>query len=156
MLLRLAAVTAVLALAGCGGGSNQAATTSTVQSDLPPGCSVAEVDRIVTDFLAHPSLAPAGQFQVYADYPSDRKRFVSRNRRTALAHLRQRLAAGERSRLIQLRVLAQDFNHARITFELTRFAPDFRARGIHTRLVQGAGTVDCAHQKIAAWVSKGP
>jgi hypothetical protein len=156
VLLRLAAVAALLALAGCGGASKEAATTTEPTSDLPPGCSVQEVDRIVSGFLAHPALAPAGQFQVYADYPSDKKRFVSRSRAQALAHLRRRLALGERSRLIQLRVLGQDFNHVRITFELTRYAPDFRARGIHTRLVQGAGTVDCAHQKIAAWVSKGP
>jgi hypothetical protein len=44
----------------------------------------------------------------------------------------------------------------RVTFRITRFAPDFRRRGIHGRLVSGAGTIDCAHQKVAAWVSKGP
>jgi hypothetical protein len=156
VLLRLAAAAVVLVLAGCGGGSKQAATTTQPGSDLPPGCSVDEVNRIVTDFLAHPSLAPPGQFQVYADYPSDKRSFVSRTRAKALAHLRRRLALGERNRLIQLRVSAHDFNHVRITYELTRYAPDFRSRGIHFRLVNGAGTVDCAHQKIAAWVSKGP
>jgi hypothetical protein len=70
--------------------------------------------------------------------------------------LKQRLRLGEKSRLIQLRVAPQDFNHARITFQLTRYAPDFLQRGIHQRLVRGGGTVDCAHQKIAAWVTKGP
>jgi hypothetical protein len=156
VLLRLAAAVLLIALAGCGGGAKEAATTTTAGSDLPPGCSVADVDRIVAAFLSHPALAPAPQFEVYADYPSDERRFVTHDRTMALAHLRARLALGERSRLIQLRVLAQDFNHARITFELTRYAPDFRARGIHSRLVQGGGTVDCAHQKIAAWASKGP
>ena len=44
----------------------------------------------------------------------------------------------------------------RITFDLTRIAPDFRERGITTRIASGAGTVDCAHGKVAAWVVKGP
>ena len=44
----------------------------------------------------------------------------------------------------------------RIGFQLTRYGPDYRKRGIHQRLVKGAGTLDCAHQKVAAWVSKGP
>ena len=44
----------------------------------------------------------------------------------------------------------------RITFSITRFAPDFRRRGIHTRLAQGGGTIDCAHGLVAAWVMKGP
>lgn len=152
MLLRLAAVVAVGLLVGCGS-SKKAAQP---KSDLPPGCSVDEVDGIVTRFLARPALAPPAQFQVYADYPSDKRSFVTHDRSKALAHLRARLALGERSRLIQLRVGKQDFNHVRVTFQLTRYAPDFRRRGIHSRLVQGGGTVDCAHQLIAAWASKGP
>jgi hypothetical protein len=47
-------------------------------------------------------------------------------------------------------------NHVRITFRLTRFAPDFRRRGIHGRLAQGGGTIDCAHGKVAAWAQRGP
>ena len=66
------------------------------------------------------------------------------------------VAAGERARLLSLRVNSQDINHARITFSITRFAPDFRKRGIHTRLAQGGGTIDCAHGLVAAWVMKGP
>ena len=58
--------------------------------------------------------------------------------------------------MIELRVGKQDFNHARITFQLTRYSPDFLKRGIHQRLVNGGGTIDCAHQKVAAWVTKGP
>jgi hypothetical protein len=154
VLLRLTPLALLtVALAACGG-SKQTATQPS--SGLAPGCSVAQVDGIVTRFLAQPTLAPAGQFQVYADYPSDKRSFVSHNRARALTRLRQRLALGEKSRLIQLRVAKQDFNHVRITYELTRYAPDFRRRGIHSRLVQGGGTVDCAHQLVAAWVSNGP
>jgi hypothetical protein len=58
--------------------------------------------------------------------------------------------------VIELRVRKQDFNHARITFQLTRYAPDYLDRGIHQRLVRGGGTIDCVHQKVAAWVTKGP
>jgi len=152
VLLRAgAAALAVLALVACGA-QKQAAP----KSDLPPGCTAAEADRIVRDFLARPTLAPRATFQVYASYESDGRSFVARNRATAIAHLRQRLRLGERSRLISLRIAKQDFNHARITFQLTRYGPDFLRRGIHQRLVKGAGTLDCAHQKVAAWVSKGP
>lgn len=154
MLLKLAAVAALLALAGCGASAKQAATTTT--SGLPPGCTVPEVDTIVTRFLAMPDLAPAGTFQVYAAHDGDGRRFVARNRAKALAHLRARLALGEVDRLIELRVLAQDVNYARITFRLTRYAPDFRHRGIHGRLAQGGGTIDCAHGKVAGWVMRGP
>jgi hypothetical protein len=154
VLLRIV-VTAlgVLALAACGGGKKQQAAPS---SGLPPGCAVADVDRIVRDFLARPTLAPAGSFEVYATYESDGRKFVAHKRTVALAHLRQRLRLGEKNRVIELRVGKQDFNHARITFQLTRYAPDFLQRGIHTRLARGGGTIDCAHQAVAAWVTKGP
>jgi hypothetical protein len=157
VLLKPAAVLALaLALAGCGGSDKQAATTTAPASTLPPGCSVEEIDRIVTSFLAQPRLAPASFFELYAAYETDGRRFVSKKRAAALAHLRARQAAGERARLLSLRVNSQDINHVRITFSLTRFAPDFRARGIHTRLAQGGGTIDCAHGLVAAWVMKGP
>jgi hypothetical protein len=153
VLLRVAAAsTLVLALTSCGGSKQKAAP----HSDLPPGCSVEQVDAIVQRFLARPTVAPPSLFEVYATQESDGRKFLARTRAKALAHLRQRVALGERSRLIQLRVAPQDFNHVRITFRLTRFAPDFRARGIYQRLVQGAGTIDCAHGKVAAWVTKGP
>jgi hypothetical protein len=139
-------------LAGCGGSAEPASTTA----ELPPGCTVDEVDAIVTSFLQKPDLAPAGVFQVYAAYDGDGGRFVARNRAKALAHLRARKSLGEVDRLIQLRVAPQDVNHARITFRLTRSAPDFRRRGIHGRLAQGAGTIDCAHGKVAAWAQRGP
>ena len=154
MLLRVATVTAALVLTGCGGSAKENATT--VGSDLPPGCTVPEIDATVTSFLATPDLAPPGSFQVYATYDGDGRRFVARSRAKALAHLRARHALGEVDRLIQLRVSAQDVNHARITFRLTRYAPDFRGRGIHGRLAQGGGTIDCAHGKVAAWVMRGP
>jgi hypothetical protein len=154
VLLRLLAVATVLGLTGCGSSAKETATTT--GSDLPPGCTVPEIDAIVTSFLATPVLAPTGSFQVYAAYDGDGRRFVARSRTKALAHLRARRALGEVDRLIQLRVSAQDVNHARITFRLTRYAPDFRGRGIHGRLAQGGGTIDCAHGRVAAWVMRGP
>ena len=154
MLLRAAAAAAlVLALAACGGGTKKAAAP---KSSLPPGCTVPEVQQTVNDFLADPTLAPPGEFEIYASYESDGHKVVFRKRAPALAYLRQRKAAGEVSRLIQLTVAKQDFNHARITFQLTRHAPDYVARKIHSRLVRGGGTIDCAHQQVAAWVTKGP
>jgi hypothetical protein len=157
VLLKPAAILAfALALAGCGGSDKQAATTTTPASTLPPGCNVQEVYRIVTSFLARPQLAPASFFELYAAYETDGRKFVSKQRAAALAHLRARQAAGERKRLLSLQVSSQDINHVRITFSLTRFAPDFRARGIHNRLAQGGGTIDCAHGLVAAWVMKGP
>lgn len=156
MLLRSALLLAALALAGCGDSSEDTASTTTAASSLPPGCSVEEVDRIVTSFLARPQLAPSSFFELYAAYDSDGRKFVTKKRATALAHLRARRALGEQARLLSLRVNNQDINHARITYSITRFAPDFRARGIHTRLAQGGGTIDCAHGLVAAWVMRGP
>jgi hypothetical protein len=154
VLLRIAAAALLLlALAACGGSKKKQATPGPT---LPPGCTVPEVDRVVRDFLAHPSFAPRGVFEVYATYESDGRKFLARTPAKALAHLKQRLRLGEQSRLIELRVGKQDFNHARITFQLTRHAPDFVSRGIHQRLVKGGGTIDCVHQKVAAWVTKGP
>jgi hypothetical protein len=155
VLLRSAiAATAVVLLAGCGGSGKQAA--STAGSELPPGCSVEQVDAIVTGFLADPDLAPAPFFQLYAASESDQRAFRTRRRRAALTHLHARLALGERDRLLELRVFGQDINHVHISYQLTRYAPDFRRRGIHGRLARGVGTVDCAHGKVAAWVMKGP
>jgi hypothetical protein len=154
VLLRLAAACALtVALAGCGGGTKKA---DAPKSSLPPGCTVAEVEQTVNRFLADPTLAPAGEFEIYASYESDGRKFVTRSRAKALAYLDRRKAAGEVSRVIQLTVAKQDFNHARITFQLTRRAPDYVARKIHSRLVRGGGTIDCAHQQVAAWVTKGP
>lgn len=156
MLLRVAtALVVVLAAAGCGS-SKPASTTTTQRSALPPGCTVPEVEKVVRDFLATPTLAAPGTFEVYATYESDGRKFLAHSRAKALAHLKQRLRLGEKSRLIQLTVGLQDFNHARITFQLTRYAPDYLRRGIHQRLVRGGGTIDCVHQKVAAWVTKGP
>jgi hypothetical protein len=142
----------VLALAACGSPKKAAAPAS----GLPPGCTIPEVTQIVNNFLARPSLAPAGSFEVYASYESDGRKFVAHTPAKALGHLRQRLREGEKSRVFELRVGKQDFNHVRITFQLTRYSPDFLKRGIHQRLVTGGGTIDCAHQKVAAWVTKGP
>jgi hypothetical protein len=156
VLLRIAALALVaVVIAGCGGGTKSAAPTTTT-NNLPPGCTVDEVDSIITGFLSHPQLAPPTMFQVYATYESDGGKYVTRKRAVALAHLRARHAAGEKLRLIQLRVSPQDVNHVRVTFEVTRFAPDFAARKLHGRVANGAGTIDCAHQQVAAWILKGP
>jgi hypothetical protein len=155
VLLRIGAVTMLaLSLVACGGTKKKAALPRS--DNLPAGCTVTEVDGIVTSFLARPQLAPPALFQVYATYESDGGKYVTHSRTAALAHLRARKAAGERLRLIQLRVAPQDVNHVRITFEVTRFAPDFAQRKLHGRLANGAGTIDCAHQKVAAWILKGP
>jgi hypothetical protein len=151
VLLRVALVALIVALTACGG-KKQVAT----KSSLPPGCTVPEVEKIVGAFLSHPTVAAPGTFEVYATSESDGRKFIARTPAKALAHLRRRLRLGEQSRVIALRVANQDFNHARITFQLTRHAPDFVGRGIHQRLVTGAGTIDCAHQRVAAWVTKGP
>ena len=153
-MLRLAVLAAVcVALDACGGSKKAAAPRS---DNLPPGCTVTEVDSIITSFLAHPALAPPAMFQLYATYESDGGTFITRKRAVALAHLRVRQAAGEKLRLIQLRVAPQDVNHVRVTFEVTRYAPDFGKRKIHGRVANGAGTIDCAHGKVAAWIVKGP
>jgi hypothetical protein len=148
--------TLVLTLVACGGSSQKGAATTTSRADLPPGCTVPEVERIVTGFLKKPDLAPPSFFQVYAAYDSDGRSFVTRNRAKALAHLRVRLMLGERDRLIELRVAPQNVNHVRITYKGTRNAPDFRHRGIHMRLAEAGGTIDCAHGKVAAWAQRGP
>jgi hypothetical protein len=155
VLLRALPFVAALTLVGCGGDSKEASTT-TEASSLPPGCSVAEVEAIVNRFLVRPQLAPPGFFQVYGTNETDGRKFVARARAKALAHIRARKRLGERQRMISLRVAPQDINHVRITFDLTRTAPDFLERGITTRIASGAGTVDCAHGEIAAWVVKGP
>jgi hypothetical protein len=157
VLLRAAALaTLVLTPVACGESSKKDAATTTTGSALPPGCTVPEVERIVTDFLAKPDLAPPSFFQVYAAYDSDGRSFVTRNRVKALVHLRARLKLGERDRLIELRVAPQDVNHVRITYRGTRYAPDFARRGIHMRLTDAGGTIDCAHGKVAAWAQRGP
>jgi hypothetical protein len=153
LLRAVAALALVLGLAACGAGAKKAAAP---QSSLPPGCTVAEVQQTVDRFLSEPTLAPTGPFEIYASSETDGRKVVFRNRAKALAYLRQRKARGEVSRVIQLSVAKQDFNHARITFQLTRHAPDYVARKIHNRIVRGGGTVDCAHEQIAAWVTKGP
>jgi hypothetical protein len=156
VLLRLLPLVAALALAGCGGGDSEQGATATAESSLPPGCSVTEVEAIVNRFLERPDLAPPGFFQVYGTNESDGQKFVARARARALAHIGARKRLGERQRMLSLRVAPQDVNHVRITFTLTRTAPDFGRRGIRTRIASGAGTLDCAHGKIAAWVVKGP
>ena len=155
MLLRLGATAALAALlaAGCGGGKTK---EDVANSALPPGCTVAEVAQTIDQFLKHPTFAPPGFFETYGSRESDGRTFLTHSRAKALAHARARVKLGERTRVIRLRVAQEDVNHVRITFLLTRFGPDFRKRGIPGRLVRGAGRMDCAHQKVAGWVTHGP
>ena len=153
MLLRAGLVLAVLALAACGGGAKQAGQGA---SQLPPGCSIPEVEQILGDFLATGTVAPAGSFDVFGSKESDGRKVLIHTPAGVAAWFRQRKALGERDRLIQLRVGKLDFNRARITFQLTRSARDFVGRKLYTRIAKGAGTVDCAHQKVSAWVMQGP
>ena len=151
MLLRCMAVaTVALALVSCGG------TAKTETSRLPPGCTAAEAQAIVTQFLRAPSVAPPALFHAYRAKESDGRIFATHSGPTAVAHAARRLRLGERDRLIQLVVSPQDINHVRIAFTLTRTSPDFVSRGIHNRIARGAGTIDCAHGKIAEWSSTGP
>lgn len=154
MLLRAAVVgTLALALAACGGSAKK---STQPQSKLPPGCSAAEVETIVTGFLARPTVAPPPLFRSYSTNESDGRTFTTASGPKAAAHARARLAAGEHDRLIQLGVRPVDINRVTIVFTLTRTAPDFAKRGIHTRLASGSGLVDCAHGKVAGWAIKGP
>jgi hypothetical protein len=155
VLLRAASLVALaLALAACGGSGG--GTTTQAQSNLPVGCDAAQVHTIVTGFLAHPSVAPPGMFRSYSERESDGRRFSTRNGAAAVAHARARLRLGEVDRLLALQVGPVDVNHVLVVFTLTRSAPDFARRGIHTRIASGNGLVDCAHEKIAGWMVKGP
>ena len=111
----------------------------------------------ISTFLARPSFAPAGVFQVYATQESDGRKFLARNRDLALAHARSRLKLGERSRVIELRVGTAGLQPRPRHLPADALRPGLpRAAGSTSRLVSGAGTIDCAHQKVAAWVTKGP
>lgn len=158
MLLRALAVGVLaFAAAGCGGGDDGGTTEAgTTTTDLPPGCLVEDVQAIVDRFLKRGDLAPPGFFQVYGTNESDGRKFLTRNRAKAVAEIKRRQRFDERQRVISLQVAPEDINHVRMTFDLTRIADDFIKRGITTRIASGAGTIDCAHGKVAAWVVKGP
>lgn len=150
MLLRaLGLAAAVAVLAGCGGGSKPAASSGPT---FPPGCSVAETDAIVTAFLTHPTLAPAGIFQGIDIADPGGKHFATTSRAAALAHLAARIAAGERDRLLSLRVSPVDINRVDVVFGITRYAPDFAKTAHGNRLAAGSGSIDCAHGLVSAWV----
>lgn len=154
MLLKAAPLApAVLALAACGGKS---ATTTQAKSLLPPGCSTAQVQAIVTSFLAQPSFAPPAWFKGYRSQESDGRVFSTTSAAKALAHLRQRKALGERNRILQLQVYPVDVNHVHVVFTITRLAPDFRARKIYNRISSGDAEIDCVHGKVSSWSQKGP
>jgi hypothetical protein len=149
LLRALTLAVAALVLAGCGK-SHPAAP----KSSLPPGCSTADADNILADFLVHPAVAPPGFFRTVSITDPDGRVFATHSGPVAVKHLKARLAAGEDDRMIALAVGPIDFNHVAIAFRLTRYAPDFEGRKIYTRLAHGTGTIDCVHQRIASFTVK--
>jgi len=148
LLRTLALIALIVAVAGCGS-SHPAA-----KSSLPPGCSTADADNILADFLADPSVAPPGFFKTVSITDPDGRRFVTHSGPAAVRHLQARISAGEDDRLTALAVGAIDFNHVGVAFRLTRNAPDFKQRHIRNPVAQGTGTLDCVHQKVATFIVK--
>ena len=145
-LVRLAIALVCLAavLAACGSHSTASS------SSLPPGCSNADVDNILADFLVDPVVAPPGFFTSISITDPDGRKFATRSGPLAVRHLRARLTAGEDDRLTALAIGPIDFDHVSIAFTLKRTAPDFARRHITNHVAQGTGVVDCVHQRIAS------
>jgi hypothetical protein len=144
--LALAGVVAVLS--ACGGHSAAPA------SDLPPGCSKAEVDNILADFLVNPVTAPPGFFTSISITDPDGRKFVTSSGQLATKHLRARLQEGEDDRLTALAIGPIDFNHVSVAFRLKRTAPDFPRRHITNHVAQGTGVIDCVHARVASLAVK--
>lgn len=149
MLLRALALTAIaVAVAGCG------SSHPAPKSSLPPGCSTADADNIIADFLANPTVAPPGFFKTVSITDPDGRRFVTKSGPAAVRHLLARIKAGEDDRLTALAVGPIDFNHVAVAFRLTRNAPDFKRRHIRIRIAHGTGTLDCVHGRVAGFIVK--
>jgi hypothetical protein len=147
LLKALLLAAAAAALAGCGS-SHPAAP----KSSLPPGCSTADADNIIADFLVHPVVAPPGFFTTVSITDPDGRRFVTHSGPAAVKHLAARIKAGEDDRMLSLAVAPIDFNHVAVAFRLTRYAPDYEQRHIRNRLAQGTGTLDCVHGRVASFI----
>ena len=114
MLLRTVLVVAVMAaLAGCGS-SHPAAP----KSSLPPGCSTADADNIIADFLVNPVVAPPGFFTTLSVTDPDGRHFVTHSGPAAVKFLRARLKVGENDRMLSLAVAPIDFNHVAVFAEV--------------------------------------
>jgi hypothetical protein len=148
LLKYLALVGLVAALSACGGHASAPA------SNLPPGCSKAEVDNILADFLVDPVTAPPGFFTSISITDPDGRKFVTSSGRLATEHLRARLQAGEDDRLTALAIGPIDFNHVSVAFRLKRTAPDFARRHITNHVAQGTGVIDCVHEQVASLTIK--
>jgi hypothetical protein len=148
LLKALALVCLAAALTACG------SHTASPGSNLPPGCSNAEVDNILADFLVDPVTAPPGFFTSISITDPDGRHFATTSGPLAVKHLRARLAAGEDDRMTALAIAPLDFNHVSIAFTLKRTAPDFAQRHITNHAAQGTGVVDCVHQRIASLTIK--
>jgi hypothetical protein len=148
LLKSLVLVCLVAALAACGGHS------ATPASALPAGCSNADVDNILADFLVDPVTAPPGFFTSLSITDPDGRTFVTTSGPAAVKHLRARLTAGEDDRMTALAIGPIDFNRVSIAFALKRTAPDFARRHITNHVAQGTGIVDCVHQRIASLTIK--
>jgi hypothetical protein len=149
MLLKsVALICLVAALTACGSGP------ATPKSSLPTGCSAADVDNILADFLVDPVTAPPGFFKSISITDPDGRHFTTRSGPVAVAHVKARLKAGEDDRLTALAIGPIDFNHVAISFRLTRRSPDFARRHITNHVAQGTGVIDCAHQEVALLIIK--
>ena len=149
MLLKcLALVCLAAALTACGRHSAAPA------SNLPPGCSKADVDNILADFLVNPLTAPPGFFTSISITDPDGRTFVTSSGAVAVRHLRARLREGEDDRMTALAIGPIDFNHVSVAFRLKRTAPDFARRHITNHVAQGTGVIDCVHERVASLVIK--
>jgi hypothetical protein len=148
LLKSLTLLCAAVVLSGCGSHS------TAPSSSLPPGCSNADVDNILADFLVAPVTAPPGFFTSISITDPDGRRFVTSSGPVAVKHLRARLAAGEDDRLTALAISPINFNSVEIAFTLKRTAPDFARRHITNHVAEGTGVIDCVHQRVASLTIK--
>jgi hypothetical protein len=148
LLRALLLAAAAAALAGCGSSPHPA----TLKSSLPPGCSTADADNIIADFLVNPVVAPPGFFTTLSITDPDGRHFVTHSGPAAVKYLKARLKVGENDRMLSLAVAPIDFNHVAVAFRLTRYARDYEQRHIRNRLAQGTGTLDCVHGRVASFV----
>jgi hypothetical protein len=164
-LPRVLPLSAVAVLAACGGGSKQAATTT---SQLPPGCDVKSSESVVSSFLDAVTkgdraairkllAAELRLFEVHDGRGAGARNLLVTTKPKALAYLDGRIAQHEQLRLVNLQVHpADDANHAIVTFTITRLADDFRRRNIPNRIATGDGILNCVDGTVEGWSMQGP
>lgn len=156
MLLRAAALAAVVLVAASCGGKSAAPQP---KSELPPGCEVVGIAQVVRGLLAAVTagderriarlLSNPDDFQGLTVVDPDRT-FATRSPAKAARWLAGRHRYRESERLLQLVVgKGADANHVAIRLTFTRIASDFPARGIRTHSAAGAGAVDCVTRTVS-------